>query len=175
MEDWAEIRRLHRAEGMPIRAIARQLRVGRNTVRIGPVTRSSRMISFNSAASRSRVRAGCQSPIGFPRNWMVASKASTITLKALRGSCDRSAAGGARRAAMVASSWVTRSGFEIALAHPAVRVSAAFTQQHCPILVLSHVSRLHSCIELDLLAVPLLLEHRLVDRQPHWRWRRRCR
>ncbi len=33
MEDWAEIRRLHRAEGMPIRAIVRKLGVGRNTVR----------------------------------------------------------------------------------------------------------------------------------------------
>ena len=33
MEDWAEIRRLHRAEGMPIRAISRRLGVGRNTVR----------------------------------------------------------------------------------------------------------------------------------------------
>lgn len=33
MEDWAEIRRLYRAEGMPIRAIARQLGIGRNTVR----------------------------------------------------------------------------------------------------------------------------------------------
>lgn len=33
MEDWAEIRRLHRAERMPIRAIARKLGVGRNTVR----------------------------------------------------------------------------------------------------------------------------------------------
>jgi transposase len=33
MEDWAEIRRLHRAEGMPIKAIARKLGVGRNTVR----------------------------------------------------------------------------------------------------------------------------------------------
>ena len=33
MEDWAEIRRLHRAEGMPVRAIARKLGVGRNTVR----------------------------------------------------------------------------------------------------------------------------------------------
>ncbi len=33
MEDWAEIRRLHRAEGMAIKAIARQLGVARNTVR----------------------------------------------------------------------------------------------------------------------------------------------
>lgn len=33
MEDWAEIRRLHRAEGMPIKAIARKLGLGRNTVR----------------------------------------------------------------------------------------------------------------------------------------------
>lgn len=33
MEDWAEIRRLHRAEGMPIKAIARHLGIARNTVR----------------------------------------------------------------------------------------------------------------------------------------------
>jgi transposase len=33
VEDWAEIRRLHRAEGMPVRAIARKRGVGRNTVR----------------------------------------------------------------------------------------------------------------------------------------------
>ena len=33
MEDWAEIRRLHRAEGLPIKAIARKLGVSRNTVR----------------------------------------------------------------------------------------------------------------------------------------------
>jgi transposase len=33
VEDWAEIRRLHRAEKMPIKAIARHLGVGRNTVR----------------------------------------------------------------------------------------------------------------------------------------------
>jgi transposase len=33
VEDWAEIRRLRRAEGMPIRAICRQLSVRRNTVR----------------------------------------------------------------------------------------------------------------------------------------------
>ena len=33
VEDWAEIRRLHRAEGMPIKAIARTLGIARNTVR----------------------------------------------------------------------------------------------------------------------------------------------
>ncbi|WP_312880658.1 helix-turn-helix domain-containing protein [Actinokineospora xionganensis] len=33
LEDWAEIRRLHRAERMPTRSIARQLGIGRNTVR----------------------------------------------------------------------------------------------------------------------------------------------
>ena len=33
MEDWAEIRRLHRAEGVPIKEIARQLGIARNTVR----------------------------------------------------------------------------------------------------------------------------------------------
>ena len=33
VEDWAEIRRLHRAEGMPIKASARMLGILRNTVR----------------------------------------------------------------------------------------------------------------------------------------------
>ena len=33
MEDWAEIRRLHRAEAMPIKAIARRLGISKNTVR----------------------------------------------------------------------------------------------------------------------------------------------
>jgi transposase len=33
VEDWAEIRRLHRAEGMPIKAIARTMGISRNTVR----------------------------------------------------------------------------------------------------------------------------------------------
>jgi transposase len=33
VEDWAEIRRLHRAEGMPIKAICRRLAVSRNAVR----------------------------------------------------------------------------------------------------------------------------------------------
>lgn len=33
VEDWAEIRRLHRAEGMGIEAIARHLGLARNTLR----------------------------------------------------------------------------------------------------------------------------------------------
>lgn len=38
MEDWAEIRRLRRAEGVPIREIARRLGVSRNTVRAALVS-----------------------------------------------------------------------------------------------------------------------------------------
>ena len=33
VEDWAEIRRLHRAEGLPIKTLARTLAISRNTVR----------------------------------------------------------------------------------------------------------------------------------------------
>jgi transposase len=33
VEDWAEIRRLHRSEGLPISEVARRLRISRNTVR----------------------------------------------------------------------------------------------------------------------------------------------
>lgn len=32
LEDWAEIRRLHRAEGLPIKVIARVLGMSKNTV-----------------------------------------------------------------------------------------------------------------------------------------------
>jgi transposase len=44
LEDWAEVRRLHRAEGVPIKEIARRLGLARNTVRSalraeGPPTR----------------------------------------------------------------------------------------------------------------------------------------
>ena len=38
MEDWAEIRRLHRAEGLPIKMIARTLGISRNTVRAALVS-----------------------------------------------------------------------------------------------------------------------------------------
>ena len=33
VEDWAEIRRLHRAEGLPIKAVARVLGISKNTVK----------------------------------------------------------------------------------------------------------------------------------------------
>jgi transposase len=33
VEDWAEIRRLHRAEGLPIKQIARVMGVSKNTVK----------------------------------------------------------------------------------------------------------------------------------------------
>jgi transcriptional regulator with XRE-family HTH domain len=38
VEDWAEIRRLNRAEGVPIREIARRLGISRNTVRAAPAS-----------------------------------------------------------------------------------------------------------------------------------------
>ena len=38
VEDWAEIRRLHRVEGMPIKTIARVRGVSRNTVRAALVS-----------------------------------------------------------------------------------------------------------------------------------------
>ena len=38
VEDWAEIRRLHRAERLPIKMIARTLGVSRNTVRAALVS-----------------------------------------------------------------------------------------------------------------------------------------
>ena len=37
VEDWAEIRRLRRAEGLPIKMIARTLGISRNTVRAASV------------------------------------------------------------------------------------------------------------------------------------------
>jgi transposase len=33
VEDWAEIRRLHRSEGMPIKVIARVMGISKNTVK----------------------------------------------------------------------------------------------------------------------------------------------
>jgi transposase len=33
VDEWAEIRRLHRAEGLSIKAIGRRLKIARNTVR----------------------------------------------------------------------------------------------------------------------------------------------
>ena len=41
VEDWAEIRRLRRAEGMPIRAIARVLGISRNTVKTALASESA--------------------------------------------------------------------------------------------------------------------------------------
>jgi Helix-turn-helix domain of resolvase len=38
VEDWAEIRRLHRSEQMPIRAIARLLGISKNTVKKAPAS-----------------------------------------------------------------------------------------------------------------------------------------
>jgi hypothetical protein len=53
VENWAEIRRLHRGEGLPIKAIARRLWISRNTVkramatdRLPPYSRPAVATSF---------------------------------------------------------------------------------------------------------------------------------
>ncbi|MFE5538861.1 IS21 family transposase [Streptomyces sp. NPDC056492] len=53
VEDWAEIRRLYRAEGMAIRAIARQLGISRNTVKRALAT--DRVPKYERAAKGSAV------------------------------------------------------------------------------------------------------------------------
>ncbi len=55
VEDWAEIRRLHRAEGMGIKAIARRLGLARNTAR--EALRSDAPPRYQRAAAGSRVDA----------------------------------------------------------------------------------------------------------------------
>jgi transposase len=51
VEDWAEIRRLHRAEGLPIKMIARVLGVSRNTVRAALASDGPPRYSRRSAGS----------------------------------------------------------------------------------------------------------------------------
>lgn len=60
MEDWAEIRRLHRAEGVPIKEIARRLGLARKTARaalLGPAAEDER-------ASRGQVADAFEPQIG---------------------------------------------------------------------------------------------------------------
>ena len=82
VEDWAEIRRLHRAEGLPIKQIARVMKVSRNTVRAavrseGP-PRYERVVAGSVADEfepriRELLRVFPQMPstvIGAPRLWL---------------------------------------------------------------------------------------------------------
>ena len=55
VEDWAEIRRLHRAEGLPIKAIVRVLGVSRNTVRTALASDGPPKYERAPAGSRRRV------------------------------------------------------------------------------------------------------------------------
>lgn len=61
VEDWAEIRRLHRAENLPIKMIARVLGVSRNTVRAalasdGPPASARRPAGWRVDAVEPRIR-----------------------------------------------------------------------------------------------------------------------
>jgi len=61
VEDWAEVRRLHKAKGMGIKTIARRLGVARNTVRA--VLRSDAPPRYERTPQGSIVDA-----VGFPPN-----------------------------------------------------------------------------------------------------------
>ena len=61
VEDWAEIRRLHRAERLPIKMIARTLGVSRNTVRAalasdGPPAYARRPVGSLADEAEPRIR-----------------------------------------------------------------------------------------------------------------------
>jgi len=51
LEDWAEIRRLHRSEGLGIKTIARELGVARNTVRVALAAQEPPMYQRENAGS----------------------------------------------------------------------------------------------------------------------------
>ena len=49
VEDWAEIRRLHQAEGLPIKVIVRVLEISKNTVKAALASEAAAEISTATA------------------------------------------------------------------------------------------------------------------------------
>ena len=64
MENWAEIRRLHRADSVPIKAIARRSGVARNTVRAALASELSRGVP--DGCGRVVPGAGVRAGVGHP-------------------------------------------------------------------------------------------------------------
>jgi hypothetical protein len=54
VENWAEIRRLHRAEGMPIKAVARVMGIGKNTVKAASASGAPPRYQREAAVDRPR-------------------------------------------------------------------------------------------------------------------------
>jgi transposase len=73
VEDWAEIRRLHRAEGQPIKVIARVMGISKNTVKAAlasdgpPAYRRRPLVAICRQVGRSRYRLRLEWIIEFPR------------------------------------------------------------------------------------------------------------
>jgi transposase len=84
VEDWAEIRRLHRAEGLPIREIARVMGVSRNTVRAA--------VASDGPPKYERPRAGSVVDVAEPRirELLAAYPSMPATVIAERIGWDRS-------------------------------------------------------------------------------------
>ena len=64
MENWAEIHRLHRAEGVPIREVARRLGVARNTVRAALASDRAPRYPRGSISEIGDSRASCAGQFG---------------------------------------------------------------------------------------------------------------
>ena len=83
VEDWAEIRRLHKAEGLPIKQIARVMKVSRNTVRAavrsdGPPRYSRRPAGSVADGFEPRVRELLAAYPAMPSTVIIGSRAATF-------------------------------------------------------------------------------------------------
>ena len=79
MEDWAEIRRLHRAEGMPTKAIARRMGISKNTVK--RALSAAEPPKYQRASRGSIVDAGEAAPVVLNASWVPLSIAGGTVLE----------------------------------------------------------------------------------------------
>jgi hypothetical protein len=63
VEDWAEIRRLHQAEGLPIKTIARTVGISRNTVRAAQSVPTALWFQPGAICRFKRIDTGASTPL----------------------------------------------------------------------------------------------------------------
>jgi len=95
VEDWAEIRRLHRAEGSPIKMIARTLGISRNTVRAalvseGPPKYERKPVGSAVDAVEDAIRAQLKAVPTMPAT-VIAERVGWTRGMTVQGTCPRAA------------------------------------------------------------------------------------